>query len=176
MKNIKLSSIFVLLLSSHGAHANSPWLEGIPQKLSPEAIKRISQGMSLSRPNCPVNGKSMPDRSGVLFDGKIFYFHNVLTKRTVVKALTGQSDNLDIDVIKNLIIPREDFDGLKVTVLNNGESFERYQLKIKEEGPALELSRPVFIIVLKELGKAFGLSDEEILKKINLLLGLEPTE
>ncbi|MDR0741028.1 MAG: hypothetical protein LBF34_04955 [Puniceicoccales bacterium] len=177
MKNIKLSSIFVLSVTSYGVHASFFWFADDLGSLSKKDIERVSFGMSIPRPLCPFNGQPTPLAStNILFNWKTFYFHDTLTKRAVIEALTGQYENLDIDVIQHLAITRGDFDNLEVTLLDNDEPLKRYLLKIREGKSALELSRSALIVLLRELGEALGLSDEEILEKINLSLGLKPTE
>ncbi|MDR2371938.1 MAG: hypothetical protein LBD60_02200 [Puniceicoccales bacterium] len=96
------------------------------------------------------------------------------TKRAIVEALTVQYENLDIDVIQHLAITREDFDNLDA--LDYDKPSGKYLLKIKEGRPTLELLRFALIILLRELGEALRVSDEEILEKINSLLELEPTK
>jgi hypothetical protein len=166
MKNKKLSSIFVLSIISHGAHASSIWSRGVPETLSQENIARIEYAMSLARPHCPHNGEAIPDCSGIVFNGTVYYFGQMSQKREIVTALTGQSDDLGQDVIKNSIITRKDFDNPEVTQQEN-EGFPFYFLKFREGHPPLKLSSSAFVIIIKEQGKALGLSDEEILAKIN---------
>jgi hypothetical protein len=176
MKNIKLSSIFVLLISSYGAHASSIWLENSSKKLSSKDIERVSYAMSLKRPPCPINGEPEPDCSGICFGKKIFCIHDTSLKRTVVRALTEQDKNLDLDVLENLTITIENFNDLKATLEKNGIVGD-YSLKFGKEGPVLNgVNSSVLVILVQELGKFFGLSIEEILEKINSLQESASTE
>jgi hypothetical protein len=133
--------------------------------------------MSIPRTSCPFNGQPTPlPPTDILFNGETFYFRDIFTKRAIIEALTGQSEDFGIDVIRHLIITRGDFFNTEVTFPANDAPSGKYLLKIREGSPALELSRLALIVLLKELGEALGLSNEEILEKINLLLGLELTE
>jgi hypothetical protein len=175
MKNIKSPSMFVLLAVPYGVHASFFWSVDSPEVLQ-EDIEKTSLRMSIPRPARPFNGQPMPNRNGVLFNGQNIYFNSMASKRAVIEALTGQGDNLDIDVIQHSVITREDFDNLGVTVKKTNELFRTYLLSFGKGRSVLEVSLPEFIVILNEQGKAFGLSDEEILEKINSSLRLEPTE
>jgi hypothetical protein len=168
---VKLSSIFVLLLTSHSAHASSFGFEEDPEPVSLKDVERIFLAMSIPPSHCRPNGRSISsDLWGVLFNGEMIYFRGT-EKRTIVQALTGQSNDLSVDVIQQLVLTQEDFDNLAVTLVDNGKPLPKYRLAFGKGNPALELSSSELVLVVHKLGKAFGLSEEEILEKINSLLG-----
>jgi hypothetical protein len=75
MKNMKLSSIFVLLLGSHGAHAGSVWFGDISGALPLKDIGSASLGMSIPRPSRPFDGEpALQDSTGIFSTEKCFTF------------------------------------------------------------------------------------------------------
>lgn len=177
-KNTKNLLIFVTLVGMSSAHASSPLNEDASESLSLNKIRRVISLMSIPRPHNPIDGNPNPDRSGLCFNGKMIYFGKEFVKFALLQALTGQSSNPNVDVLKHLVITREDFDNLEIIRedfdnleinLMGTPGFKRYSLTLKKEEPILTLNRLELVVLIQKLGEAFGLSDDEIQKKINSL-------
>jgi hypothetical protein len=201
---MKLSPIFMTLVGACAAHADLPWdersqpvtqedsekpvlatgeklLENLTQEeieewqpVTQEEIEKSIQIASIARPHRPIDGEPRPDRSGVLFGDEWIYFYNIYTKCMIVEALTGQNNNLDLDVTQHLLVTKENFANaevtLKSTLKSNFGTLNVYLLKIRPEGPALRLHQFGLIVLLKKLGDALGLSANESSEIINSLL------
>jgi hypothetical protein len=116
-----------------------------------ENLESSYLGLSISRPTRPVNGVSGLESRGIVFEGRRFYFRDQVRTK-IVEILTGQNENLEIDVIRRLTLEREDFGTITVR-----ECFDRrygtYQVTIK--GKTVELFPTEMVVLLNEMGKVF---------------------
>jgi hypothetical protein len=173
---------------------SSPWLVGDPKPFFPKEVRKAVQllcqssnkeDVESSSPLSPflvqLNGMCrsasyprlfVPFDRKVLIDGRKFNFAfgDITQKRAFVKTLTGQSDDLDVDVVRQSTVTRETFDSWKVTIEESNKSPESYQLLTQEGKPPLKLTRTELIVLMYRLGKALGLSKKEISRKLNFAL------
>jgi hypothetical protein len=149
-------------------------------------IKRVYIVTSVPRPHCPVNGKHWPNATGIRFGGKVLYFPSSAEKMATVEFLTGQYDNPEIDVLKNLTLSQEDVQSIKIRKSDpitffGDEVFHKYILDIHgKSSPNLlpdgtttfsldipekslaNLSFNATLILINELSLHFGLSAEKL--------------
>jgi hypothetical protein len=120
------------------------------------AVEEKGMSKSVSFPCCPSHfsvRKFRPKDRGILFNGKRFFFKDSV-RNGIIKVLTGKQE-LDIDVMENLTLTREDFDN----ITTNGQQLASC---VQIRGHVLKLNPTEILVLINQLGIHFGLSEDEI--------------
>jgi hypothetical protein len=118
-----------------------------------EDMERTYRGLSLFRPNRPVNGVHIRtmNNTGICIGGEKFYFRDSAKERKLIAMLTDQSEDFGLDILQHLRLGERDFQNIRII---DGENGFYHTLIIGEA--SVDLYRPELYLILHELSKYFA--------------------